>query len=294
MNENSIIIANDRAEIEMCKYYELKNILVYIMHGDLLHYRNILKEKIIDKLLFVSDHLSKKYFSPIQTDNVIFPTVKFTNKKVFKRKKSKKTILKIAFVGRLEFEKGADELIKLDEILDIQWGFFIPRLNSELNYIHSIKSKKIEFDLLNSELLINLKDYDYLFFPSRSEGFGMAVLEAMKMGVLPIVREIDMGIMQFLTNNVNAIKFQDVKSLKIVVEKLQLNNEKYQDMVNAGLDLIKEKFDSEITCEKFVAVIKNLGINQNKQYGHFKRDLSFFVPNWIYRILKKTFYNGEG
>ena len=274
----------------MCKYFEMKNLLVYIMHGDLFHYKNILEEQIIDLRLFVSEHLSKKYFFNVQYNNVIFPIVDISSKKEFKRDNSIKSVLKIAYVGRLEIEKGADEIIILDELLDINWGFFIPKLNSDLNFVKCVKSKKIEFDLPNSELLNRLIDYDYLFFPSRSEGFGIAVLEAIQLGVVPIVRDIEMGIMQCLTNNINAIKYKDVKSLKIVLENLKLNNIHYQSIVNTGLNFVKEKFESNRTCEKFISQIKNLRINQNKQYGHLKKDFSFYLPNWIYRKLKKTYY----
>lgn len=290
INEHSVIISNDRAEIDMCKYFGLKNLLVYIMHGDLIHYRNILKEQIIDLRLFVSEHLSKKYAFPFKKNNVIFPIVDISREKDFGRLESKKSNIKIAFVGRLEKEKGADEIIRLNELLDISWGFFIPKLNSDLNFIEGIKLKKIEFDLPNSELLIKLSDYDYLFFPSRSEGFGIAVLEAIKLGVIPIVRDIEMGIMQLLSDNINTLKFTDVNSLKNVLENLQLNKEQYNSIVIAGLELSKEKFDSQTTCEKFINEINKLELNQNKQFGHFDKHFSFFIPTVLYRILKKIIF----
>ena len=287
INKNSIIIANDRAEIDMCNFYKLENLLVFIMHGDLDHYKSIIGEKIIDKILFVSEHLSKKYFSPFQANNVIFPTVNILNNQLQKRFLTKNKKIKIAFVGRLEFEKGADEIIKLDKLFEISWVFYIPRLNSDLSYIEDVKSKKIEFDLSNSELLNKLKDNDFLFFPSRSEGFGMAVLEAIKLGVVPIVREIEMGIMQCLTHNINSIKFTNVESLSEDLQNIQSNHEKYQELVNSGLLLVNDKFDSIKICRNFTSEIRLLR-KKHKEFGSFQRDSSFFMPIWIFRILKKT------
>ncbi len=295
VREDSIIIASDRVEIDLCNYFRLENLLIYVMHGDLKHYTFLLMEKVIDIRFFVSEQLSNKYSDDKSLRNVLFPVLQDPVRQPTILKDTHHDCgfsdkLRFAYVGRLEYEKGSDDILKLDKLIDVDWGFFITRVGSDLGFIEKVKSKTIEFDLTNSEVLCKLGTYDFLFFPSRSEGFGIAVVEAMSLGVLTIVRDIEMGVIQYLTNGLNTIKYEDVESLKFIIDCL--DSREKQRMINEGYEILKTKFDKEIVIDRLFSQLDNWKRKEKKEFARISKDFSFYLPKWLYSSIKRRLVNG--
>jgi glycosyltransferase involved in cell wall biosynthesis len=137
------------------------------------------------RILFFS---RKKIFQlPYPLDVSLFtPGNKIGLRNKLKIPKNQKTII---FVGRIEYNKGADIILKLAEknpdILFILIGKLSPRID-----IAPLKNLR----LLPAVSSQNLSDYysaaDLCLFPSRAEAFGLVPREAMACGTPAIVSDI--------------------------------------------------------------------------------------------------------
>jgi glycosyltransferase involved in cell wall biosynthesis len=251
------------------------------MHGDNNHYKSLVNNEAIDKKLFVSLALSKKFNH--DGDNVLNPIIENGNL----NNAILSEPLKIAYVGRLEEDKGANEIENIDQLIRIDWGFFVPILNSKMEYIENISSKKLFFDMENIELIKNLKNFNFLFFPSKSEGFGIAIVESMKNGVIPIVRDINSGVIAELQDGVNCIKYSDLEILHKKLKNILVNPSIYYDLKKNTYEFSISKFDNNKILHDFLNHINKIKYSLKKNYSNVRLPVIHYMPNSIFRIVKK-------
>ena len=105
-------------------------------------------------------------------------------------------VLKCVFVGKFEYQKGADLFLELiARSRNVNWTIAAISNGSEKERLRQVPpGVQLYLDLNNEEVLNILKVSDILIFPSRTEGFGIAILEALSKGVVPIVLDIPIGI----------------------------------------------------------------------------------------------------
>lgn len=147
------------------------------------------------------------------------------------------------FVGRLAKNKGVMDLIKA-------WNIVNKQIPDALLYIigkdlgngkfqklirkYSLQNSIIITDFLEEQAKQNMiNDCSLLIFPSYEEGWGLAVMEAIDMGLLPII--YDLPAYDYICSNENKVKISDVRDMAskvayyfihederlILVEKLQ-------------------------------------------------------------------------
>jgi glycosyltransferase involved in cell wall biosynthesis len=283
-SSSAVIIANDSTELEMYNYFKLNNPLIFIMHGDNNHYKSLVKYPCIDKIFFVSRFLSEKYVNHEKL--ILSPIVENGQLKNIDLNKW----IKVAFIGRLEIDKGANELSKINQYLNFEWLFMIPKNGSDLNFIDCIKNKRVFFDSRNKIVIQKLVDCNFLFFPSISEGFGIAVLESMKNGVIPIVKDINSGIMAELIDGENCIKYSNLEELSEKIVALIKNKDAYNTLRKKTFDHAINNFDNNKTINMFLHELSKVKSNDKKIYTKIEFTLFNILPNKLFRFFKKIKY----
>ena len=293
ITERDILICNDSFELEFINYFKLKNKIVYMLHGDLNHYNNILKNNytIIDQVFCVSDGLKKKY-------EQIFPQLKFEVSHPFvsnqvKRREHSNELLKCIFIGRFEYLKGADLFLELVSVFknNIDWNVITLSEESEQNLLDRIPGNvKIYKDISNEKVLDILAEMDVLIFPSRSEGFGIAVLEALTQGVVPIVLDIPIGIPDQVIDSYNGFVIKSEnwnEQATMHLKNLIASRSLLTEMKNNGMKFAKKGFDSKLIVSKFVDQINNIILNKEKIFNDIKISfLEKIFPEPLYRLMK--------
>ena len=297
IGKEDILICNDAPELEAVSYNGLKNRIIFVLHGDLRHYDAILKryETLIDEVFCVSEGLKAKY-SRIYTGipfTVCYPMVRNYSPEI---NYNEKAPLKGVFIGRFEHLKGADTFLKVvlkaaDTGLSIEWRVFATSKGSDMQLLAGLPpSVGTFFDLPNDKLLESIEGADFLLFPSRSEGFGMAVLECMKRAIVPIARNIPIGIPDMVKDGESGYLVEDVDDSLLIIKKL--------DRDRAGLHRMKEKttafaaahFDYERSGERFITCIgeaQQKALRPDKAFPfHKPRFVERIAPESLYRILK--------
>lgn len=268
-----ILIVNDTTEIELINYYQIKNKSIYILHGDIIHYQGYLKKyhNGFDDIFCVSKGLKDKYkvYYPSHSFSVVHPMIEDYP---IKNKYTTETQIKIASIGRFEYLKGSDTIkntinnLKKKE-LSFDWTLFIPPFKNDEELLNEIGDLVIvKRGLNNKQVLVALGQIDILFFPSRSEGFGMAVVECLKRGVVVIARDIPMGIPEIIDNNVNGIICLNDHEFITAILKLIENPDLLLTMKKNAAEIANKKFSYELECNNLLNLILNSKSNECKTY----------------------------
>ena len=126
-------------------------------------------------------------------------------------KKNSHSNLKITFIGRFTFEKGFD-CVK-DSIaqcsarsLPCEWTIISSNQKHEIAPPRDKNVTQIE-QCSKAKIDDVLRESDVFILPSRAEGFGIVVAEAMRMGVVPVLSDLKVFKANPLLNESNSFQF---------------------------------------------------------------------------------------
>lgn len=288
-----VLICNDLFEIDAINSAKLTNKLIFILHGDLPHYESILQRYsgLIDKVLCVSTGLFNKYavLYPELSFSVCHPLVVNTEIKG----RSDKSVFTAAYIGRFEYMKGADDFIKIVSAahelrLPIRWEVYVPDGGRESDMISQLpESVVIHSGIPNEEVLERLWDIDFFVFMSRSEGFGIVLLEAIKRGVVAIARHVPIGVPDILRNEQNGFLVADAGGAISVLSKLCSDGLLRERIRTAAFHFGNTRFDFDKCGATFVNEVLET-IQKEKVFR--KHPVSFLeklLPEYMYRISKR-------
>ena len=159
------------------------------------------------------------------TNGVIIPNPLWFNTNQFSNLKSKRVIV----VSRHSYEKGLDRMLKVwqkviqknpEWMLDI---YVKPNDNREIQTL--VNSLNIRGNVMFHEPVKNINDKyiesSILVMTSRTEGFGMVLIEAMACGLPVLAYDCPVGPRSIITNNENGFLIED-GNVNLFVEKLNL------------------------------------------------------------------------
>ncbi|MDD3362073.1 MAG: glycosyltransferase family 4 protein [Hespellia sp.] len=166
------------------------------------------------------------------------------------------------FVGRITRDKGVNEILEAflqmetSKLMMIGSAEGTQTLNQEL-YRQSLSNPNIIYTGKVPDVEKYFATIDVLLLPSYREGFGNVIIEAAAMGTPAIVSDIP-GPIDAIQSGVTAlvIECQSVQSLIEKMNKIQLLD--YVEMGRRASEFAKQKFDSELLCEKILERKKGL------------------------------------
>ncbi|HSE37099.1 MAG TPA: glycosyltransferase family 4 protein [Blastocatellia bacterium] len=179
--------------------------------------------------------------------------------------------LRLLFAGSCVQQKGVEELIEalalvrdLPLLLDLAGPrdiepSFNRRLVSLIN-AHHLADRVTFHGLVDSQALARLyASADIFVFPSRYEGYGIVLAEAMRMG-LPIVAADNGPVAEILANNENAliVPVRDSKALAGAIRKLAEDSAMRERFGLRSRDLAEHLPSWRYTCELVREAIRGL------------------------------------
>lgn len=274
VKDNQFYYWHDTLFGEVLNYYNREVLSVFVMHGDIKHYQHFLRElgNSFDEMFCVSNGLKAKYVNkyPQYSLKVLHPLV--NNIEINLESKKSTDPLECCFIGRLEYLKGADTLIKIlrafKDAPNVKFTFFIPTQKNETEFLNEAKKyANIKVGLSNVEVLSDLKKMDLLLFPSRSEGFGMAILEAMNFGIPSLVRNLDIGIPDLIINGISGIICEhDINFIECLDELIQ-DRRKLNKLKTSSLEFARQNFNFEIKGALMLNELDKVVKRENKSFN---------------------------
>jgi len=170
---------------------------------------------------------------------------------------------KLIFVGRLIECKGISFLIESFKMVlnsGIQAKLYLVGSGEEENRLRElVYRQELEEDVIflgySSNPLAIIRKMDLLVLPSKEEGFGRVLLEAMYAGIAVIGTKVG-GIPEIVDNDVNGllVPYGDVLALKEAILRVLNDEVLKQRIVNAGFYTLQSKFNRRCYSGK----IKNI------------------------------------
>jgi len=207
-DDNAIIVAHDWLELGMASNLGLPNPVVQIIHGDYGYYYELAKKHahIIDHFITVADSTAKKLQEIIPERKEEIQYLRFPvpgNKWPTKKARD----FSIIFIGRGTKEKGYPVLPEIAKALmesghKVNWHI-VGGMDENIQLLFPWpENATIHFhgELHNTEVQKLLVSMHLIILPSLSEGMPVAIIEAMKAGVIPLVNDIDGGVQELIVN----------------------------------------------------------------------------------------------
>lgn len=190
--------------------------------------------------------------------NTIRPMIPFNEKDIVTNREYKeKNIYHILFLGRLDKDKGLEELLKATAILNKQKsnfmltivgdGEFMERAKEITNNLEISKMVKFTGSVYNSD---EIKEYytnsDIYILPTYHEGFPRTLYEAMIFGI-PIITTFVGGIPTLMKDDFNCkeIKPKSVESIVEILTYAMNNYPKMGELAKNGTKTVAKIIDSK-------------------------------------------------
>jgi len=160
---------------------------------------------------------------------------------------------KLLFVGNLTKRKGADLLPKImNKLGDEYILYYTSGLRTSIPKEFELSNMKPLGKLSEYELIVEYNKCDALLFPSRLEGFGYAVAEAMACGK-PAITTNTSSIPELISHNVNGFlcKLDDINGLvkKIIFLRSIMDYKVSYQHLNS--QKIKDNFSTNIIIKQY-------------------------------------------
>lgn len=176
-------------------------------------------------------------------------------------------------IGRLDPVKGHDVLFKAVAQLKAQ-NLDLPILCAGTGSLFqsAIQAQPGELGIADRVKFLGFTDprqvlwaADILVLPSRREGFGWVIPEAMLCGVVPI-RTPSAGAVDQIEDGVNGflMPFDDAHTLAHHLQQLVEHKELLSKMSQAALDFAKHQFTSSIMVQKTISVYEELNVSLSR------------------------------
>lgn len=300
-----IIWANERTELSMVNLMKLSNPLVHVVHGDSPYYYNSIRDYcgIVNLYLCASDFIAQRAAeivrnskSKAKVSKVFSAVPDLTPLKDLKFQKP----LRLVYVGRIEEAKGSHLLSGILGILD-SWGLDYRfsligtgEMEHDLREIFS-GNPKVHFygHLKQRDVFEHLGKQHVLLFPSLSEAVGLVVVEAMKMGVVPITTDLESGLPEIVEEGISGFRVElgNMEGFAKKIREVALDEELFIRLRNGAIRVANIKFNPYKQSDAIVdymATIENLQFEKSYFDEKFISRLdSKIVPNIVTIVIRR-------
>lgn len=299
-DDKAIIIAHDWLELGMVSNLGLQNPVVLVLHGDYPYYYDLAvkHQNGVNEFITVTQSIAENLKQLLsQKQNHIhylrFPVPSFKTIYADGITAKKTNLLHIAFVGRLSKDKGANLLPTIDVLLQeqqkqVEWHIAGQLLEEGLQ--QWLRSKNVHYygEINNSKIPEILSKAQVLILPSKAEGMPVVIIEAMKLGLVPIVSNIKGGIQELIIDGETGYKINEWQKPEAFVDNILQLLQDHEKLKRIGLkaqNLANELFNPQKNTSSWENIILKslLHDNSNRQklkvYG--SRLDNPFIPNIV-------------
>lgn len=301
VDANSVILANDGAELSMVQMLGLDNPCVFVLHGDSDYYYRLAERfsPWVDRFFCVSRVVFRKLNARLPDRVADIREIKQPVRKFGPGKPTCRENLHLLFVGRLEEGKGFGDVLLVDKLLkmrgmQVDWTIVGrgPMAHRAGDWLNSTSVRYIE-QVPFAEMGHIYGECDILVFPSRSEGFGLAVAEALHAGVLPIVYDVDTGYRQLVVSGTNAMIVPDEgpRAMAAGIERLNGNRRWLDHLKKGALDTDLGEHDPKKSASMIIEACLEVAATAREPRLRSAKGVAFldrgYLPEWIARNLKR-------
>jgi glycosyltransferase involved in cell wall biosynthesis len=301
---NDIVWANERTEIAMINLFKLPNPLIYMIHGNSEYYYRTVEDycSVVDCFIGVSEWIKNRAHEIVSSAHCTSQVVKvFAPVPLipYKMLDNESNSIGLIYTGRLEEEKGSHLIPAICDGLDlhnIQYEFTIigtgileVELKNKLRFNNSVKFLG---HLDQPALFKELEKNQIFLFPSYSEAIGLSVVEAMKVGLVPIVSDLESGLPEIVSDEDTGFRVSvgDVEGFVKEIVYLKNQPQILQHLSRNASAKANLLFDPQRQSKLIEDILKRTGQNnRNKEFKNIKLGFrldSKYLPSFFVITLR--------
>jgi glycosyltransferase involved in cell wall biosynthesis len=238
---------------------------IYRLENVLLRYDNV----VIANSNAVKNRLVEKY--RILKNNIIVINNGINIDYFIEEKKNReiKNRNTIGTVARLIPEKGIDTLLEAFSLYKKKYPYAILAIVGNGIEKEKLENLTIRYEIQNHVTFLGsqnalfvkefLRTLDIFVLPSRVEGFGISLIEAMASGVLVLGSRVD-GISEIIEDGYNGFLFEKNNAHSLFDKLVEITNlgNNAEPIINHAIDTVREKYNIKEYCEKLDSLYNSL------------------------------------
>jgi glycosyltransferase involved in cell wall biosynthesis len=209
-----VLVANDLIELAMEHAYPTGRAVVQLLHGDDPYYYDLAARhaQVIDAFIAISRSIEAGLRRRLPEREGDIHYLPYGVPLPTRSRQRQPGPLRLVYAGRLDEAKGVLDLPAIDALLVarglcVQWSIVGAGPDeSTLRARWSGRPVTWVGALTHAETLARLPDFDVFVLPTRSEGFPLALVEAMGAGLVPVVSDIASGVPEIVESGVNGLR----------------------------------------------------------------------------------------
>ncbi len=257
-----VVLANYELELIALHRYRKKNKTIFFFCHDEMYVATALRfEFLIDVFITHNTHFYKELRDqlPAPRRGDVYYLPYGIKRSPITRRKGNSAELRLFFLARMTAKKGIFDLAKIDDILQsrgipVQW-VVVGDGPDRSELIESLMSRpyfSFHTPAETAEIFTLASQCDIFVLPSYLDGTPVALLEAMSVGLVPVVSRFNSGVLDIVSDDIGfVVGVGDVSAFADKITWLHHNRVSLESMSLAADALMKEKFDLEVCCDQY-------------------------------------------
>jgi glycosyltransferase involved in cell wall biosynthesis len=280
---NGVLLVNDLLDVAMASAFDCERTVIQILHGDDHYYYDLAvrHQDAIDAFVVYGATMERtlKARLPQRAQDVYY--LPYGISAPPRRRSAATGPLRLLFAGRLEHgQKGVLDLPEIDRALcgqgvDVRWTI-VGAGPDEQRLRNAWQSTRVCFlgAKTPDEVLQVATVQDVFVLPTRYEGVPVALLEAMSVGLVPVVSRIESGVAEILVEGGTGLMppVGDIRAFAAAIAVLDRNRTRLEQMGAAAWRHVAHAHDMRARTDAYQALFA--------RYGELRRPRSAaaFVP----------------
>ncbi len=263
--DGGVLVSNDLLELAMLHRHDPGRMVVQILHGDHPYYYELAAKH--DAVIDVFVAYSRAMFEtlcerlPHRAADVYY--LPYGVPPAPRLREPASGPLRLLFAGRIEHgQKGVFDLPEIDRELmhrgvACQWTLIGDGPDVE-HLRRSWLGSHIDWRgaMPRAQLLHAFGEFDVFVLPTRTEGFPVALVEAMAAGLVPVVSDIRSGVPEIVDSGVNGFRMAVGNTGKFAdaIQQIDADRALLESMSHAARASVTAKFDEQERCAAYHAL----------------------------------------
>jgi glycosyltransferase involved in cell wall biosynthesis len=302
-----VIVANDAYEMVMLSHYNVAKKVVQVIHDAYnvklaVQYGETVDAFVCHTIFYFE--VMRQLFSDRRNDIYHIPYGVPVNGSR-RQKAAEDAPLKLVFLGRHDKMKGIFDLFEIEKLLQakgIAADWLILGKGPETEELHRQWAGAVNVKFVtpptNEEVLRLISERDVLVFPTKFEGFPVALVEAMSRGLVPVASDLPGGLRELVKNDHNGFlcPLDDNRAFADRIAYLHHHRDILEAISTCAYDQVSTNFNAVFQSPRyqdlFTAVARSGGIprHHSVKVKLGSRLDQPWLPNSIVRRIRKLKY----
>jgi glycosyltransferase involved in cell wall biosynthesis len=300
-----VYVANDLLDLATASVHDFGRAVIQILHGNADYYYDLAAkhDSVVHAYVTYSRHIYERLVDrlPHRADT-IFHLPYGILLPAYTTRPPRVGPLRLVYAGRLDRHKGIYDLPEIDRALaaqgvDVQWTIAGSGPDGDELVKRWMFNPRVQWcgPLTNAEVIALYATQDVFVLPTHSEGFPVALVEAMGAGAVPVVSNIPSGVPEVVTSTAIGERPEvgDVAGFTGAIASLDRDRSRLAAMSAASRAAIVERFDIRARAAdyqrlyaRWPELYRPLAGREHLQYG--SRLDRPWIPNSVVRLVRSA------